>query len=98
MTSDGAFSIRSASGTTIARLGEGNAGGLFQLANSGGNAMVDAGVLPSGAGAVRAYPLGSPSAGLLGCPARSSWVTQVTRERAAPADLATSRRGPYPRP
>jgi hypothetical protein len=68
MTSDGAFSIRSASGTTIARLGEGNAGGLFQLANSGGNAMVDAGVLPSGAGAVRAYPLGSPSAGLLGMP------------------------------
>jgi hypothetical protein len=31
----------------------GELGGVLQLANSGGNAMVDAGVLPSGVGAVR---------------------------------------------
>ena len=35
----GAFSIRTASGTTIARLGEGTGGGLLQLADLAGNGM-----------------------------------------------------------
>jgi hypothetical protein len=64
----GAFTIRSASGTTVARLGEGTAGGLFQLADQAGNAMVEAGIHPSGVGLVRAYPLGSPARGLVGMP------------------------------
>ena len=64
----GAFTIRSASGTTIARLGEGSSGGLFQLADHAGNAMVEAGIIPSGLGVVRAYPVGSPAVGLVGMP------------------------------
>jgi hypothetical protein len=69
MTADGAFTIRNASGTTVARIGEGKTGaGLLQIANSGGDAMVEAGVLDTGAGVVRAYPLGTPGAGLIGLP------------------------------
>ena len=64
----GAFSIRSAGGTTVVRLSEGQQGGILQLANMGGNATVEAGTLPDGAGLVRAYPLGSPGAGLIGMP------------------------------
>ena len=60
--------MRSAGGTTIVRLGEGQGGGLFQLANGGGSAMVEAGVLPTGEGVVRAYPLGNPALGLVGMP------------------------------
>lgn len=65
----GAFSVRSASGTTIARMGEGTGGGLFQLADQAGNAKVEAGIHTSGVGLVRVYPLGSPSAGMIGMPA-----------------------------
>ena len=64
----GAFSIRSASGTTIARLGEGTGGGLFQLADQAGNAMVEAGIHPSGVGLVRTHPIGSPGLGMVGMP------------------------------
>jgi len=64
----GAFTIRSASGTTVARLGEGTGGGLLQLADHGGNAMVEAGIHTSGVGLVRTYPLGNPALGLVGMP------------------------------
>jgi hypothetical protein len=67
MTDDGAFSIRNASGTTVARLGESPGGnGLFQVANTGGNTMVEAGIVGTGAGAVRAYPSGVPVANTTG--------------------------------
>jgi hypothetical protein len=68
MVAEGAFSIRSAGGATLVRIGEGTGGGLLQIANSGGNAMVEAGVHPTGAGIVRAYPLGSPGGGMVGMP------------------------------
>ena len=68
MVGEGAFSIRSAGGTTVVRIGEGTGGGLLQIANSGGNAMVEAGLHPTGAGIVRAYPLGSPGGGMVGMP------------------------------
>ena len=59
MTADGAFTIRNAAGTTVARLGQAQAGsGIFQLANSGGDAVVEAGLLQTGAGIVRTYPAG----------------------------------------
>lgn len=64
----GAFTIRSAAGTTIARLGEGTGGGLFQLADQAGNAMVEAGIHPSGVGLVRTHPIGSPALGMVGMP------------------------------
>jgi len=64
----GAFSVRSASGTTIARVGEGTGGGLFQLANQAGNAMVEAGIHTSGVGLVRTFPIGSPGASFVGMP------------------------------
>jgi hypothetical protein len=64
----GAFTVRSASGTTVARLGEGTGGGLFQLADQAGNAMVEAGIHPSGVGLVRTYPMGSPALGMVGMP------------------------------
>jgi hypothetical protein len=63
----GAFSIRNKGGTTIVRLSEGQDGGLLQLANNGGNAMVEGGVL-GGRGIVRAYPLGHPGMGFVGMP------------------------------
>jgi hypothetical protein len=63
----GAFSIRSASGVTIVRIGEGKHGGMLQLADGGGIPMVEAGAL-LGRGVVRAYPLGSPGVGLVGMP------------------------------
>lgn len=69
MTAEGAFSIRNTQGTTVVRIGEGSAGGgALQMANSGGNAMVEAGTLPTGVGVVRAYPLGTSAAGLIGLP------------------------------
>lgn len=64
----GSFSVRNASGTTVARFGEGTGGGLLQIANSGGNAMVEAGIHPSGVGLVRAFPVRSPGAGMVGMP------------------------------
>lgn len=64
----GAFTIRSASGATVARLGEGTGGGLFQLADQAGNAMVEAGIHPSGVGLVRTHPIGSPALGMVGMP------------------------------
>lgn len=64
----GSFSIRNRAGTTVARLGEGTGGGLLQIADGGGHAMVEAGIHPSGIGLVRAFPLGSPGAGLVGMP------------------------------
>jgi len=69
MTADGAFAIRNAAGTTVLRVGESPGGaGQFLLANGTGNAMVEAGVLATGAGVVRAYPLGlgGPAGNLLG--------------------------------
>ena len=63
----GAVSIRSASGTTLARLG-GLTTGMFQLSEAGGNAIVEAGTLPTGVGVVRAYPLGSSGQGVVGMP------------------------------
>ena len=69
MTTDGAFSIRNKNGTTIARLGESpGANGTFQLANSSGDAVVEAGLLPTGAGVVRTYPNGGVVGGPLGLP------------------------------
>jgi hypothetical protein len=64
----GAFTIRSASGTTVARLGEGTGGGLLQLADLAGNGMVEAGIHPSGVGLVRTHPIGSPALGMVGMP------------------------------
>jgi len=64
----GAFSIRNKGGTTIVRVSESSVGGgLLQLADQGGSAMVEAVVLP-GHGVVRAYPLGNPGVGLIGVP------------------------------
>jgi len=69
MTQDGAFTARNASGVTIARFGEGAGGvGQLQLANSAGSAIVEAGQLVTGAGVVRAYPMGTPGMGVLGMP------------------------------
>ena len=65
---DAAFSIRSAGNTTIARLGEGQRGGWLQLANSAGNATVEAGIHPAGVGLIRAFPVGSPGGGMVGMP------------------------------
>jgi hypothetical protein len=64
----GSFTIRNGSGTTVARFGEGTGGGLLQIANSGGHAMVEAGIHPSGVGLVRAFPVRSPGAGMVGMP------------------------------
>jgi hypothetical protein len=47
-------------GTAVGRLGlppSGKESGYLVVANSGGDAMVEAGVLPEGRGVVRAYPL-----------------------------------------
>ena len=53
----------------VGHFGQGAAGGgLLQLANPGGNAQVEAGVLASGAGIVRTFPNGNPGAGLVGMP------------------------------
>ena len=49
-------------------VGAGQRGGILQLANEGGNATVEAGVLSDGVGVVRAYPLGNPALGLVGMP------------------------------
>ncbi|MEO6058252.1 MAG: hypothetical protein ABIQ49_15620 [Gemmatimonadales bacterium] len=43
-------------------------GGLLQLGDASGNSMVEAGTTAEGVGLVRAYPLGSPGAGLVGMP------------------------------
>ena len=64
----GSFTIRNGSGTTVARLGEGIGGGLLQIANGEGFAMVEAGIHPSGVGLVRAFPVRSPGAGMVGMP------------------------------
>ena len=63
-----AFSIRAASTTTIARLGEGQLGGWIQLANTSGYATVEAGTHPKGVGLIRAFPVGSPGGGMVGMP------------------------------
>jgi hypothetical protein len=63
-----AFSVRAASNTTIARLGEGQLGGWIQLANSSGYATVEAGTHPKGVGIIRAFPVGSPGGGMVGMP------------------------------
>ena len=68
MTQDGAFTARSAAGVTVARFGETNGVGKLQLANSEGDSIVEAGQLVTGAGIVRAYPIGTPGMGLLGLP------------------------------
>ena len=68
MTSDGAFSIRSANGTTIARLGEDPEGGVLEIANGAGNAMVDAGITTGGKGFVRTYPFGKAPGTAFGLP------------------------------
>lgn len=64
---EGAFSVRNPSGATIVRLGQGKHGGLLQLADEGGSAMIEAGSFP-GRGIVRAYPLGHPGMGMVGMP------------------------------
>jgi hypothetical protein len=64
----GTFTIRNPTNVTIAKLGAGQRGGILQLANEGGNATVEAGVLSDGVGVVRAYPLGNPALGLVGMP------------------------------
>lgn len=76
MTADGAFSIRNAAGTTIARVAESGGTGQLQLANSGGNAIVEAGMLGTGAGVVRAYPLGlgGPVGNLAGLGAPGTFI------------------------
>jgi hypothetical protein len=63
-----AISLRAASNTTVARLGEGQLGGWLQLANSSGYATVEAGTHPKGVGLIRAFPVGSPGGGMVGMP------------------------------
>lgn len=66
---EGAFSVRTPSGTTVSRLGQGAAGGMLQLADLAGNAMVEGGVVPGGGqGLVRAFPIGSPGRSIVGMP------------------------------
>ncbi len=61
ITDDGALSVRNKQGATVAKLFHGQSGaGSLQLANSGGDAVVEAGLLATGAGVVRAYPAGMP--------------------------------------
>lgn len=43
-------------------------GGMIQLGDAAGNTTVDAGTTAQGVGLVRAYPVGSPGAGLIGMP------------------------------
>jgi hypothetical protein len=57
-----------ASGVAVASLFTEGGGGKLELANAAGNTVADGGVLPSGVGVLRAYPLGSPGAGLVGMP------------------------------
>lgn len=69
VTSEGALAARNAGNVTIARLSDSGGGnGILQIANSGGNAMVEAGILPTSEGVVRAYPLGGPPATMIGMP------------------------------
>jgi hypothetical protein len=42
--------------------------GMLQLGNSSGHTVVDAGTTGEGVGLIRAYPVGSPGAGLVGMP------------------------------
>jgi len=42
--------------------------GTLQLGNSSGEVRVDAGTTGEGVGLIRAYPVGSPGAGLVGFP------------------------------
>jgi hypothetical protein len=62
------LNLRSASGVPLVALTEGQYGGRLQLGDAAGNAMVEAGVLESGVGVVRALPFGNPGGGLLGLP------------------------------
>ena len=69
VTSEGALSVRNSSNTTVVRIaGSGGGNGMLQITNSGGNAMVEAGVLPTSEGVVRAYPLGGPPGTMIGMP------------------------------
>jgi len=65
ITSVGALSIHNAKGATVARLADGGGAGQFQLANSG-TAIVEAGLLDSGVGVVRALPAGPPGTLIMG--------------------------------
>jgi hypothetical protein len=46
----------------------GSGAGMLQLGDAAGNTTVDAGTTAQGVGLVRAYPVGSPGAGLVGMP------------------------------
>jgi hypothetical protein len=53
----------------VATMGQGSTGGgVIQLGDAAGNAMVEAGVTTSGVGLVRTLPIGTPGAGLVGMP------------------------------
>jgi hypothetical protein len=52
----GYVSVDNAAAISVATLTEGEHGGVLALTDSGGEVMVDAGVLPTGAGVVRAGP------------------------------------------
>jgi len=53
----------------VATIGQGSSGGGFiQLGDAAGNAMVEGGITSSGVGLVRALPIGTPGAGLVGMP------------------------------
>ncbi|HEX5386626.1 MAG TPA: hypothetical protein VFW66_08015 [Gemmatimonadales bacterium] len=54
--------------TVVALTQEASGGGYLQLGNAAGATTVEAGTTPSGVGLVRAFPLGSPGAGLVGMP------------------------------
>jgi hypothetical protein len=69
VTSEGALSVRNSNNATIVKLSGSPAGnGVFELADTSGNAMVEAGILPTSEGVVRAYPLGGPPGTMLGMP------------------------------
>lgn len=70
LTETGAhLNLANGGGTTVVSLEVSPAGnGRFQLGGSNGQATVEAGVTTDGRGVVRAYPLGSPGAGLVGMP------------------------------
>ena len=64
----GAACLANSGGSCAIELGVGPSGaGQFIVANAGGKTLVDAGQI-SGVGVIRAYPLGSPGAGLVGMP------------------------------
>ena len=65
----GIVNLTNSAGAVVANLQATDGGnGLLQLGNASGQTTVDAGTTGEGVGLVRAYPVGSPGAGLIGMP------------------------------